>query len=462
MAVELATSPLGVKYVPIETDREKEIVAETFKDQDKFFTAVCSGLYKWLLFAGDIRSGKTIICLLIFVFFCRVYPKSRWIVIRKDIPTLRRTTIPTFLKYCCPSNFLAFYNKSDFIATFRNGSQILFMGESIKDDPQLNRFLGLECNGFLFDQIEECQEKTFNICKSRCGQWKIEPMPPQIILATANPNAGWIKEKWYDAWVAGILKKWYYFQNANILDNPHITEEFINTLLEDWPSELVERFLKQNWEAADELGQLVSWEVINKCKERVDTKVITKYMGVDVGRDGPDPSVWFIMRGNNVEKIIKIDKTKIDEVVDKTEQIMLEEGIRSENVCVDCVGLGSGVGDYLVRHKHNVIHFIGGTPCNQYLTGTDFKFGNYRSWACWSAAQEMKNGHVGNFVDKRLRSDTGAIKYEIRNDKEIYIQSKEQFKKLTGRSSDYWDAYYMCIWAKIFRTLIPTPGVFGV
>ena len=45
--------------------------------------------------------------------------------------------------------------------TMLNGSQIMFMAEGYDDDKDLNRFKGLEANGFGFDEINECQEATF-------------------------------------------------------------------------------------------------------------------------------------------------------------------------------------------------------------------------------------------------------------------------------------------------------------
>jgi len=435
-----------------------------FSEQKKFADAVFSGVYKWLLLAGDIRSGKTIICLAILVMLCKIYSGSRWCVIRKDLPVIKRNTLPTFFKYCCPQNFLLNYNKAELLIKFKNQSEIFFLSENAQDDPEGLKFLGLEVNGCLFEQLEECQEKTFEIMKSRTGQWKIDPMPPQLIVANCNPADNWVKTTWFDNWSAGKLEPPYYFQEADIRKNPYIDEDYIKTLMEDWPDALRNRFLERRWESMDNEWQLVSWNWIYNCQKRLPGKKSkTKYLGVDVGRQGSDPSVWVMAIDDNIEKINTIPKTDIDEVYDITKNMIVREGISPQNVCIDCVGLGAGVGDFLYnKDKMRVIRFFGGEGCEEYLENTSFKFKNLRSWSNWVAANELKNNNIGNFVDSKLVSEAGAMKYAINNDKEIVIMSKEDFKKKMKRSSDYWDAFTYMVWAKRNRELVPKPGLVAI
>lgn len=435
-----------------------------FKDQTKFSNAVFSGTYKFLLFAGDIRSGKTIICLAILVILCKVYPESRWCVIRKTNKVIKRNTLPTFFKFCCPTKFIDEYRKQDMTVRFKNGSEIFFMSENYEDDPEGLAFLGLEVNGCLFEQLEECQKTTFEIMKSRTGQWTINPMPPQLIIANCNPSDNWVKEVWYDPWMQNELFPPYYFQEADIKNNPYITEEYINLLMKDWPEPLRRRFLERRWESTDMDWQLVSWEWIYAAKRKLpERKSKTKFLGVDVGRQGIDPSIWMLMEDDNITAITENPKTDIDEVYDITKNIIQREGIDPENVCIDCVGLGAGVGDFLYnKDRMKVIRFFGGNKCNEYLEGTTFEFKNLRSWSHWVAAQELKNGLVGNFSHPKLISEAGAIKYGISSDKEIIIMSKEEFKKKMKRSSDYWDSFTYVVWAKRSRELMPKPGLVSV
>ena len=437
-------------------------VFKTFEDQDKFVKAALSGLYNYLLFGGDIRSGKTIVCLCVLILLSKVYPGSRWAVIRHDRPTLVRNTLPTFFKYCCPSNFIADFNKSELRISFDNRSEIIFMSESIDIDPELNRFKGLEVNGFVLEQIEELQRLTFDICAQRMGQWKLDPMPPALLLCNANPTNNWVKTDWYDVWAAGGLKAPWYFQIADITKNPYITEAYMQRLKDTLPEELYKRYLKHQWEAIDEILQLNKWEDIYGCKKKRESKDGRKYMGVDVGHDGPDPSVWMILQGGNIIYLESIGKTKIPEVERKTKQLFAEQGVNAEDTCIDAVGLGAGVCDHLEEDGYDIIKMKGGTPTTKNLTDTNFTFANHRSLSHWLARDMLIEKKVGGFAHQTLISDAGSIKYEIRDDKNIYIQSKEKFKKRTGRSSDFWDTFTYAVWAWMYEDMMPVPGIFTV
>ena len=51
--------------------------------------------------------------------------------------------------------------------THHNGSIIMFKGENYDNDKDLDWLKGLEVNGFLFEEINECQHDTLNIAFGR-------------------------------------------------------------------------------------------------------------------------------------------------------------------------------------------------------------------------------------------------------------------------------------------------------
>jgi hypothetical protein len=442
--------------------RETELFVKTFEDQDEFIEAVLSGKYKNLMYAGHIRSGKTIAILLILVLLCKVFPGSRWCVVRESLPKLKKTTIPTFFKYCCPPNFVKHYNKSELVFTAKNNSQILFMSQNFEADPELTSFWGLEVNGFFLNQSDELQKEMFDMSIMRRGQWKIDPMPPSLTLLDANPCANWSKTNFYDPYMSGELPSDFFFKPADMNKNPHITEDYKRDLKKTLPVELFERFCNNNWDVVDAILQLTPWADIRNCKPPLNTPDKEKYLGVDVGRDGPDPSVWWMMEGDNFSKVWRKPQTKVNEVVDFTKDIITKERIDPQNVCVDGVGIGGGVVDYLRNEDYEVIDFIGGGSCDEEIPETNIIFANQRSYSNWLLSQEIRNRKIGNLSDNKLISDTGAIKYEIKQDKKLYILSKEEFKKKYKRSPDDWDAATYANRARMKETFEPTPGGIAV
>jgi len=220
--------------------------------QQEAFEALQSEKYNFIMYGGSIRGGKTWWGLCSLLVMCEVFPGSRWCVVRENTDRLRTTTIPSFLKLA-PRGKL---KQNPYEYTHHNGSTILFKGENIQKDPDLDSFKGLEVNGFLLEEINECQQQTLYKCFERAGSWIItgaKYVPHPIILATCNPTNGWVKELVYNPWRKGELKeKWIYIP-AKITDNPHLPAEYVESL-KNLPRYEYEVFVEGNWDVQLKTG----------------------------------------------------------------------------------------------------------------------------------------------------------------------------------------------------------------
>jgi hypothetical protein len=160
-----------------------------------------------------------------------MYPGSRWVVVRKDLQTVKRNTLPSWDKIR-PNNFFTVFNGESMTATATNGSKIIFFGENYTKDKHFDRWRGLECNGFLLEEINELQEGGYNKAMERAGSYIIPngKQPPPLILATCNPTHGWVKDTFYDRWEKGLLKANQLFIKSRIYDNPFIPKDYIENL----------------------------------------------------------------------------------------------------------------------------------------------------------------------------------------------------------------------------------------
>lgn len=213
-----------------------------------------SGKFNFILYGGAIRGGKSVWGLSALLVLCTIYPKSRWCIIREDMEKIRTTTIPSFNKLS-PSGVL---RQSPYEYTHPNGSVILFKSESYDRDKDLDWMKGLEVNGFLFEEINECQEQTFYKAFERAGAWIIEGIPindqPQpIILATCNPTFGWVKKVIYDKWKTKTLPDTWCYVPAKITDNPHLPQAYIDNL-KNMPRYQFEVFVNGNWDISLKVG----------------------------------------------------------------------------------------------------------------------------------------------------------------------------------------------------------------
>lgn len=225
----------------------EKILFQPTEKQEYFLKKVFDPQYSFLAYGGAAGGGKTFVSLGMLIMFCRFYPKSRWGVIRKSLSEIKLNTLPSFWKIC-PTNFITQWNKSEFTCLFKNGSQIIFKGENIDVDPELQWMDGLEVNGFLLEQAEELSQKTFDKCKLRAGRNVIDPMPPIKILMTLNPSQSWPREMIYKPYTEEKLLPPYCYVPAYISDNPYLPEQYVAGL-KYLDSITYRRFVEGDWSA---------------------------------------------------------------------------------------------------------------------------------------------------------------------------------------------------------------------
>ena len=225
--------------------------------QQQVFDAILSGQYRFILYGGSIRGGKTYGEVSCIVALALLYPKSRWTIVRKDLPTMRRNVLPTFDKIRNDAGIedvVGAVNMQTWASTLSNGSEILFFAENWERDKDLNRWRGLETNGFYLDEVNELQEVSFDKAIERAGSW-IAPgkRPPSVILMSANPCRNWVKEKIYDKWKSGDLKAPWLYIPATPLDNPHLPEDYKTGLLDLKEKNPIAyaRFVEGDWDVSD-------------------------------------------------------------------------------------------------------------------------------------------------------------------------------------------------------------------
>jgi hypothetical protein len=424
----------------IDQGRQVDTIELTRK-QTEFAEALLSGKYSYLLYGGAIRGGKTYCMLLLVLLFCKMYRGSRWAIVRKDLPTLKRNTLPSFERVA-PRPFVGEINRTDFFVDCANGSRIIFFPESVERDPELNRWRGLEVNGFALEECNEISEGAFAKAIERAGSWRCEgEQPPPLIMATCNPTLSWVKRRWYDPWRKGTLEPPWYYLPARVDDNPHLDPAYLASLetLRQTDAAAYERFVQGNWESADEPDQLIAydWTLAARNVEPVDGKAV---LGVDVARYGDDDTVLAHKRGNAITKIEYHHGLSLERTAALVRSRIVDGPIDVRNVLIDAVGIGAGVVDILRSQGYRVTEVISGAKAIE-SRGDTFRFNNLRSQMWWHTREQLRLGQVCFEVDDpRLREDLTAPRYLVTGDRIIRVESKDDIKKRIGRSTDAADA----------------------
>ena len=409
--------------------------------QAEFAKAVFSGRYTRLLFGGAIRGGKTYCMLLLILALCRIYKGSRWAIVRKDLPTIKRNTLPAFARVK-PDGFCGELNRTDFYVDCENGSRIIFFPESIDRDPDLDRWKGLEVNGFALEEANEIQEKSFVKAIERAGAWVCHgKQPPPLILATCNPSLSYVKRRWYDPWRKGTLQSPYYYLPSRIDDNPHLPQSYLESLetLKETDPAAYERFVLGNWESADEPDQLIAydWTLAARDVERRDGKHV---LGVDVARYGDDDSVIAHKKGNAIVELEYFHGLSLERLAAIVRSRIVDIPVDSRNVLIDAVGIGAGVVDILRAQGFRVTEVISGAKAIE-TRDQKVKFNNLRSQMWWTMREQLRLGLLCFEIDDhRLREDLTAPRYTVTGDRVIKVESKDDIKRRIGRSTDAADA----------------------
>jgi hypothetical protein len=427
--------------------------------QSQFITDVLSGKWLYMAMGGGIRGTKTWSTISTLIILCRIFPRSRWAIVRKDLPTLRRNTVPSInkLRGTC-EGFLGELNQSTWSYACVNGSEILIFPESFQQDPDLERWRGLEVNGFLLEEANEITEMAANKAIERAGSWIIPPtkydpkpqQPPPLVMFTFNPCPNWPRVWFWDPYSTGSLKPPYYFLPATQVDNPFIPEQ-VREAWKNLPVADYNRFIRGEWDFIDDPDQLIKTEWIFAARN-VEEVLGPNRLAVDVARFGDDETVLCRGRGNALVDIKAYSKLSTDKTADYVLNLAGDAffPINAEEVRIDTVGVGGGVADNVRRVGLDVTEIVAGASAwVRKVEGEEsfYKFKNLRSQMWWEAREKLRLGQapLPQDLHPKLVADLTAVHYRIHADRTVEVESKDDVKKRIGRSTDYGDSYVMML-----------------
>lgn len=224
------------------------IAFEPYPRQLEFIQGVFSKKYSVCGYGGAMGGGKTFVCLAVLILLHRLYPKSKSVIIRDSMPSLKKTTIPSFKKLLSSDYY--HWNGQDYIATFPNGSQMLFMSEDFDHDPDSNKFKGLEVNFAFMEQMEELRQETLEIIQIRTGREAIIPMPKPLTMYSINPSPNWVRDYCWERYKRGTLPEDHFYLPAYIEDNLALSgnQDYMKQF-ENLDKLTYQRYIKGDWDA---------------------------------------------------------------------------------------------------------------------------------------------------------------------------------------------------------------------
>lgn len=185
--------------------------------------------YRFTCLSGGFGSAKTFAGCMKGIIISALFPGNKGLVSRMTYPELRDSTRKSFFEILPPSWILN-WNETFNILTLKNGSEVLFRPI---DDIKKQRSLNL--GWFYIDQAEECQREDF---LDLVGRLRL-PVRKQFGFVTVNPDGhNWCWQDFFNK-----PKKDYHGINSTTFDNPYLPPGYIQSLIDSYPKEWVDRFI---------------------------------------------------------------------------------------------------------------------------------------------------------------------------------------------------------------------------
>lgn len=139
-------------------------------DAQKIATKVLAGPAKYIALSGGSRSGKSF--LLMYAMIVRACKeKSRHCILRLNFNHVKRSivleTFPKVMSVCFP-HLKYELNKTDYIATFPNGSQIFFAG--LDTGERVEKILGTEFSTLWFNEVSQIPYTSIQMALTRLAE----------------------------------------------------------------------------------------------------------------------------------------------------------------------------------------------------------------------------------------------------------------------------------------------------
>lgn len=438
-----------------------EAVEIRFKPSEKQFAA-----YEYLMddktdfvgYGGAAFSGKSYLLCYWLTVMCFAYPGTTWGLGRKELTTLKKTTLITLLKVFAESKIKPDidynYNQQLNFIKFSNGSTIYLIDTARQpSDPLYTRFGGLELTGVAIDESAETDEQAIEILSTRIGRclndhYKLKAK----VLETFNPAKNHVYRKYYKPYRDGSMKDGIVFVPALPKDNPSPeVPDYINRIVSTGSKVTIERLIYGNFEYDDDPATLMDHDSISDYFTPTHLKGEgQKYMTIDVARKGKDKTVFRVWHGWLCIYREVISKSGLDEVVKRAKVLQIKFSIALSNIIADEDGVGGGVVDFL-KCKGFVNN---SSPLEIAEGGTTIKpnFDNLKSQCSIKMSEMIVNRLAGELCDddtvKQVTSEEmEQVKLkDIDKDGKQGIIPKDRVKEQLGRSPDEWDSIMMRYW----------------
>jgi hypothetical protein len=208
-------------------------------------------------------------------------------------------------------------------------------------------------------------------------------------------------------------------------------------------------------EPSQEDDSLISEAMIDEAIARTQPKddgQIRMGTGCDVARFGSDNTVIADVCERGV---LSLEKLHGKRTTDTAGRLTNRYRIRRRSIATDDTGVGGGVTDTLVDNGIPVLPVDFAASAEG--LGSEHKYANLKAQIYWEFKEEVENNP--DFAlpdDEDLRDEATSIRYGHDKHGRVQIESKDEYRKRTGKSPDTLEAVLLALYA-LKRNAVPQP-----
>ena len=403
-----------------------------------------------VLFGGSAGGGKSWLGCLWITTLCLQHQGIRCLIGRSVLTQLKLTTLNTLFDLLGSMGLKSgehfTFNGQSNVLTFYNKSEIVFKDLAYNpSDPNYDSLGSLEISAAFIDEAAQITSLAFSIVKSRI-RYKLNEynLTPKVLM-TCNPSNNWIKKDFYLPFVQDTLQSNQVFIPSLPMDNPHLPASYIE-MLKELPPQQRKRLLEGDWDYLEDSDSLFKFDEITSSVFKFEPNPTDKkYMTVDVARFGDDRSVVMIWVGLALISCHIYRKVSTTELSSEIKDLMKFHGIHPQQVIIDSDGVGGGVADQI-----RGTNFV-----NNARPLHEQNFTNLKSQCYVKLSELFREGRISiNLLEPAVVEDLTqellAIKLkDVDKDNKVGVMSKDEMKRILGKSPDLSDALMMRMYSEI-------------
>ena len=394
---------------------------------------------EYLGYGGSAGGGKSYLGCYWLSQMCYYAPGTKYFVGRDSLKDTRESVLNTWRKLAKEIN-LTGWKYSDNHIIFENGSEIEFLDLSFypQKDPMYERFGSKEYTAGWIEEAGSVHYMAFEVLKTRIGRWmNTEFKIKKKILCTFNPKKNWVEKTFYRPFANKLETKDTKFIFALPTDNPHLPEDYIQSLRNLKDKATKERLLHGNFDYDDDPSALISYEDIKAIWSNNHVIGGHKYLVCDVARFGSDKARIVVFDEFIIIEHHSFDVSKTTDIQNCINAMRRKHMIQANDCIADEDGVGGGVVD-----NCNISGFVNNSrPTNK-------QYEHLKSECGYLLAENIQNFYFHADTTQQeqedIESELGQLKtFDADKDGKLRILPKVKIKDNIGHSPDWLDIFIM-------------------